>query len=119
MGLSQESLALKSKTGVRSIVAWEQGKNLPNGINLNQLADALGVQAAWLLGNDAEDSSTILHDETPPFPGMPTKQDCVDHVVQFLESCENDPAKIAWTKVELQERFPLTKWKTGGSKTQY
>jgi len=127
LGLSQESLALKSRTGARSVVAWEQGKNLPNGSKLNQLADTLGVSSAWLLG---EDSNEIAHPVPRPDariqPAAParvyglmeesagrptTKEDCREHLEKFLDTCGNDPGKIGWAKIELEEALPLNKWK--------
>lgn len=128
LGLSQESLAINSKTGARSVVAWEQGKNLPNGIKLNQLADALGVTASWLLGEDSTEvatgesrlpmrtypaaaSSVYSLREEVSGSGPATEEQCMEHLRRFLETCERDASKIGWTKIELQESFPLNKWK--------
>lgn len=41
---------------------------------------------------------------------MPTKEDCVNYLKQFLETCER-PDQIGWTKIVLLETFPLTRWK--------
>lgn len=62
LGISQETLAIKSGASPRSIVAWESGAdNIPQGIKLSQLARALGVDIQWLLGED-EAAPMVLRD---------------------------------------------------------
>jgi DNA-binding XRE family transcriptional regulator len=38
-----------------------------------------------------------------------TAESCLSYLSQFLATCQ-DPAKVVWTYVELQEHFPLDKW---------
>lgn len=40
----------------------------------------------------------------------PTERGCVEYLRQFLATCKGDKSKLGWTLVELQERFPLTRW---------
>jgi transcriptional regulator with XRE-family HTH domain len=69
LGISQETLAIKSGASPRSIVAWESGAdNIPQGIKLSQLARALGVDIQWLLGEE-EAAPMVLRDapyQRPP-----------------------------------------------------
>ncbi|HEV2691411.1 MAG TPA: helix-turn-helix transcriptional regulator [Verrucomicrobiae bacterium] len=63
LGFSQETLALKAGASPRSIVAWESGSdNIPQGIKLSKLAQALDVEIPWLLG---EERAQQMHDKPP------------------------------------------------------
>lgn len=44
---------------------------------------------------------------------QPTLEICLQYLRAFLEKCRHDPAKVAWTFVELKEHFPLNKWDKG------
>lgn len=64
LNLSQEALAEKAKLSKRSIVAWESGDSSPTTSKLEQLATALDVSSAWLLGaDDSPSSSSTLRDD--------------------------------------------------------
>lgn len=53
LGLNQHTLASRAGASPRSLVAWESGwSNIPQGIKLSRLAEALGVDIQWLLGED-------------------------------------------------------------------
>lgn len=43
---------------------------------------------------------------------LPSKEACLEYLRKFLDTCDT-PDKIGWTKIELMESFPLSKWQKG------
>ena len=93
-----------------------------------QMAEALGLDPSYLSqlengrrklddwylkkAGEFEKSKTanIFGSVTPEsYSLQSTAESCVTYLKQFLSTCQ-DPAKIVWTYVELQEHFPLDKW---------
>jgi DNA-binding XRE family transcriptional regulator len=93
-----------------------------------QMAEALGLDPSYLSqlengrrklddwylkkAGEFEKSKTanIFGSVTPEsYSLQSTAESCVTYLKQFLGTCQ-DPAKIVWTYVELQEHFPLDKW---------
>lgn len=38
------------------------------------------------------------------------REACVQHLIQFLDTCRGDLTKLGWALVELRNSFPLSKW---------
>jgi len=112
-GFSQTVLADKSSVSLRTLQNWEGGKNEPQGKNLRNLCAALEMTIPELMdGVEAPGRVIAFNDEeSATVGGIPTKDDCRAHLENFLDMCGDDAAKIAWTNIELQDHFPLNKWK--------
>lgn len=58
-GMRQAELAYRCGCSERTIARWERNDNVPLGKYLRDLAEALDVDALWLLG-EANDSETEM-----------------------------------------------------------
>ncbi len=69
LGISQETLAEKIDAHVNTIRRWEQGKQVPDVIDLEKLAEALQTTSAYLLGDSNDPQhATIDNNFTTPTP---------------------------------------------------
>ena len=67
LGISQETLAEKIDAHVNTIRRWEQGKQVPDVIDLEKLAEALQTTSAYLLGDSNDPQhATIDNNFTTP-----------------------------------------------------
>lgn len=61
LGWDQDRLAREAGLSASSISAWERGKNMPTGQNIEELARALAVSSSWLVGGG--NSNTAIDTE--------------------------------------------------------
>lgn len=59
LGMTQQALA--DKTGVNrvTVTGWEKGDYQPNGVNLQQLAEALETNAKWLTDGVTDEQTNV------------------------------------------------------------
>lgn len=60
--------------------------------------------------NEPPDALTMRDPAQAYRASVDTKAECERYLREFLERCANDPDRLSWTKIELHEKFPLTKW---------
>lgn len=124
--LTQEALAEELGVSKGSVGNWE-GSNpiIPHPGTLRKIAQFFECSVDYLLGEESgvyeveppRRSVYLAQDEgsgreQSGSGEVPTKEMCRRYLESFLETC-SDPGKIAWTYYELQEHFPLNKWKKG------
>ena len=125
-GWGQEQLASKLDVSTGAVGHWEIGPKLPTAENLGKIAALLDVSTRWLLygqenanlGNAR--SAEPIQESSPMYRvdvdtvGAPeedaTKAKCREHLDRFLASCSTR-SQIGWTYCELQDKFPLNKFK--------
>lgn len=56
-GLTQEEVARRTKCALMSVSRWERRENPPSAEHLRRLADALGVDRAWLSWGEGKPSA--------------------------------------------------------------
>lgn len=132
--LSQERLAEKLDVSPTTIVNWEKGHNSPEFGRLQPLADLLGKPAAWFFHDDAADRDLLaeLLDQVRQAGGQlqvveqrlagllasdgerpsSSSQDELATRRRRRDSAEEqyDPAEVARTKAEIQERTAASTW---------
>lgn len=80
---------------------WPE-ESAPPHILANDDSDTEGDRMASLL---KEGAGALAHS-----PHL-TKRQILTYVQQFMDTCGTDNAKLGWFLTELQERYPLNKWK--------
>ena len=84
-GYTQEALAQKTGFSIRSISAWESGRDYPNGENLITLADLFHVSADYIL--DRTDFKSAEKDFIGNYTGLSDKS---VEVLHFLSAGVQD-----------------------------
>jgi transcriptional regulator with XRE-family HTH domain len=77
----------------------ENGRRKLDDWYLKKAGEFEKTKATNIFGNAASESYSMQF----------TAESCLAYLRQFLATCK-DPAKVAWTYVELQQHFPLDKW---------
>jgi transcriptional regulator with XRE-family HTH domain len=91
--------------GRRPIQPW-----LMERIEVLEKEDVYSVNMPTVSPSGQDGAGARVQVQEVPSPYLPSPESCVNYLRAFLEKCKQDPAKIAWTYVELTEHFPLNKW---------
>lgn len=118
-GWTQEILAEKTGFSLSSIGNWEvrdpQKIIIPSPQKLGKLAEVLGVEIPYLLGEDSPTSAMVLHDHAPSATEIlitfrtrePKAAQCINHFIEYLNSVGADPDRLSWLLIELRRLFPI------------
>ena len=104
-GLSQQDLVQRMKQAggnisLKQVWNWEARKHLPQGRQLRLLCDVLGTTGEQLFGEDAAEDRTI-------------REKCHQHIDKLIDGLGGNAELLAWTYVELRNKFPLDRPTTG------
>lgn len=109
-GLAQAELADAIEVSLRTIQNWEAGIFEPQGKNLRNLCEVLGVSINYLFGQNESKAHEITETDVP-YSGSKTSQDiitdCIKYLGRVLISCHDNPRRLGWVYIELQKHFPL------------
>lgn len=104
--LTQQKLADSIGAALRSVQAWEKGETEPRRAAVEALSEVLRVPVARFYA-----SPDVLREESPEWPAQDSlTEKCHKYLGDFLESCEGDPERLIWTRIELERHFPLDHW---------
>lgn len=86
---------------------------------LSQLENAKREVDDWYITKarstltEFEKSKPVTVSEKPQGYGSISvaREKCHMHLDVFLDACQGDPEKLAWTFIELQQHFPVDKWR--------
>lgn len=113
-GIQSNELAEKLGVSEGAVSNWMNGRNFAKGRNLRDLADFTGCPREWFFEAADYDFDPAIsapaQAREEPAPAV-SRENCMTHLEKFLDTCENDPARIGWTSVVLRETFPLDKWR--------
>lgn len=116
-GIQSNELAEKLGVSEGAVSNWMNGRNFAKGKNLRDLADFTGRPMEWFFEDPSVSyefdpaRSAAIETRDEPAPAV-SRENCIGHLEKFLDTCENDAARMGWTSVVLRETFPLDKWKT-------
>ena len=99
--LSQGDLAEKIGVSLRTIQNWEGAKHLPRGKDLRNLAAALEVPVAYLLGLEQE-AAREAASQSGDMRGLSHQ-----HIDRVFDGCRGNVKQETWTYVELTRRLPI------------
>ena len=112
-GFSQSKVADGVGVARKTIYNWESGKSGPDADEIGRLAKVFGVSTREIIEqkNSHFDTEMIsFREESVSSGDVPTGQKCREHLNSFLETC-TQPEHFGWTLYELQDKFPLNKFK--------
>lgn len=112
-GLTQSQVGEQIGISRKTVFNWESGKTSPDSVELESAAKALGVTSREIIEKDFTQPGAEmyqLHEEPRVSGDVPTAQKCREHLNDFLDTCHK-PEQIGWTYCELQDKFPLNKFK--------
>lgn len=106
-GWTQGELAGKLDVSPGAVANWEAMINGPTRSRVKDISDRLNVSIDFLTkGPDG----AVMSRGTTPEQSLPARQEIVEHLESFMNSCGDDPRRLSWMLIELQQHFPLNKW---------
>lgn len=119
MGFTQKELAEKTGVSLRTVQNWEGAESEPRGKDLRKVCEVLGVPISYLLSEPPVGAEAALHEEIERYgietrhvliTKSPLADEIIAHFTDFMNKCGDDPKRLGWTLVKVQEEFPLDKW---------